>query len=156
MAELRAPDTITGSLARCYVTIDGNRYLLIQAKKVEAKVEKTKTEISILGKTGKGNKSTGWKGTGSFVLYDTTSLFRELMEQYKNTGEDVYFDMQVENEDPSSKTGRQVAMLLNCNINSLTIAQLDVDSAALEDTVEFTFEDFKLPEKFNQLDGMAQ
>ncbi len=156
MAELRAPDTKTGSLARFYVTNDGNRYLLIQAKKVEAKVEKTKTEIAILGKTGKGNKSTGWKGTGSFVLYDTTSLFRELMEKYKNTGEDVYFDMQVENEDPSSKTGRQVAMLLNCNINSLTIAQLDVDSAALEDTVEFTFEDFKLPEKFNQLDGMAQ
>lgn len=57
---MNAKDTVSAKLAECYVTVDGNRYNFMQAIKLEAKVEKTKTEVPILGKTGKGNKSTGW------------------------------------------------------------------------------------------------
>lgn len=156
MAILRGKDAVSGSLGKCYVTINGNRYELLQLKNVKAKVEKTKKEIKVLGSVSAANKATGLKYTGSATLYYTTSLFRELMEKYKNTGEDLYFDMQIENEDPTSGAGRQVALLLNCNINGLTIAQLDVESEALEDEFEFTFEDWKLPVKFNNLEGMVQ
>lgn len=156
MAILKGKDTISGALGRCFVTLNGNRYELLQLKNVKAKVEKTKTEIKVLGSVSAANKATGLKYTGSATLYYTTSLFRELMERYKTTGEDIYFDMQIENEDPTSNIGKQVVLLLNCNINNLTIAQLDVTSEALEDEFDFTFEDWKLPVKFNVLDGMAQ
>ena len=36
----------------------------MQAINLEASIEKTKSEIPILGRTGKGNKTTGWKGAG--------------------------------------------------------------------------------------------
>ena len=64
-AIMNAKDTISASLAECFITIEGNRYNFMQAINLEAKIEKNKTEVPILGKTGKGNKSTGWKGTGS-------------------------------------------------------------------------------------------
>ena len=65
---MNAKDTVSASLAECFATIDGKRYNLMQAINLEAKFDKNKSEVPILGKTGKGNKSTGWKGTGSATL----------------------------------------------------------------------------------------
>ena len=74
---MNAKDTITAALAECFVTINGTRYNFMQAINLEASVEKTKTEVPILGKTGKGNKSTGWHGTGSATFHNNTSIYRE-------------------------------------------------------------------------------
>ena len=109
---MQGKDTVSAQLAECYVTIDGNRYNFMQAINLEAKMEKTKTEVPILGKTGKGNKAAGWKGTGSATFHYNTSVFRRLMKRFKDTGEDVYFDIQVTNEDPASSAGRQTVMRL--------------------------------------------
>lgn len=156
MPIMNAKDVISGSLGKCYVTIEGNRYELMQVTQVKAKIEKTKKEVAIMGKTGKGNKTTGWKGTGSAKLHYNTSLFRELAEKYKDTGEDIYFDMQIENDDPTSHVGKQVVILINCNFNSMTLANIDAESESLDEDFDFTFEDFKVAKKFNNLDGMAQ
>ena len=61
---MKAKDTVFAALAECFVTIGTRRYNFMQAINLEAKFEKSKTEIPILGKTGKGNKASGWKGTG--------------------------------------------------------------------------------------------
>lgn len=74
---MNAKDAVSAKLAECYVTIEGRRYLLMQGKDFEAKFEKTKKEINVLGKTGSGNKSTGWKGTGKITIYKNTSIFVE-------------------------------------------------------------------------------
>ena len=121
---------------------------------MEAKIEKTKKEVPILGKTGKGNKATGWKGTGSAKFHYASSLFRELMERYKNTGEDVYFDIQVTNEDETSAVGRQTVILKDCNVNGGILTKFDADADYLDEELDFTFEDFDMPETFNLLDGM--
>lgn len=149
-----AKDALSSKLAECYVTIDGNRYNFMQAINLEAKMEKTKSKVPILGKTGAGNRSTGWEGTGSANFYLNTSIFHELMLKYKNTGEDIYFDMQVSNEDPTSAAGRQTVTLTGCNLDSIVLANFDADGEYLQDDVDFTFEDWDLPEKFNILEGM--
>ena len=73
---MKGKDTLSASLAECFVTIGSRRYNFMQAISIEAKIEKTKTEVPILGKTGKGNKATGWKGTGSATFHYNTSIFR--------------------------------------------------------------------------------
>lgn len=151
---MNAKDAISASLAECFVTIDGNRYNFMQAINLEARFEKKKTEIPILGKTGRGNKSTGWSGTGSATFHYNTSIFRELMARYKNTGEDIYFDIQVTNEDPTSSVGRQTVILKGCNIDGGILTKFDADAEYLDEDMDFTFEDFEMPEKFNLLDGM--
>ncbi len=151
---MNAGDTIAGSLAECYVTIEGNRYNFMQAINLEASIEKVKAEVPILGKTGKGNKAAGWKGTGSATFHYNTSIFRELLKRYKDTGEDVYFDIQVSNEDPTSKVGRQTVILKDCNIDGGVLTKFDADAEYLEEELEFTFEDFEMPETFAPLAGM--
>ena len=85
---MNAKDSVSAKLAECYVTIENNRYNFMQAINLEANFEKTKSEVPILGKTGSGNKSTGWKGTGSATMHYNSSIMRELMERFKKTGED--------------------------------------------------------------------
>lgn len=152
---MNAKDTITASLAECFVIIDGTRYNFMQAINLEASVEKTKTEVPILGKTGKGHKSTGWNGTGSATFHYNTSIFRELLIQFKETGEDIYFDIQITNEDPTSRAGRQTTILKDVNVDGGLIAKFDADGEYLDEDMDFTFEDWEMPEKFNVLDGMV-
>ena len=151
---MHARDTVSAPLAECYVTIEGVRYNFMQAINLEATMEKNKTEVPILGKTGKGNKATGWQGSGSATFHYNTSIFRKLMKKFKETGEDVYFDIQITNEDKTATVGRQTIILKDCNIDSLPLAKFDADGEYLEDEFDFTFEDWEMPEEFNVLDGM--
>lgn len=151
---MNAKDAVSASLAECFVTIDRNRYNFMQAIDLEANFEKQKAEVPILGKPGRGNKSTGWKGTGSATFHYNTSIFRELLYRYKNTGEDIYFDIQVTNQDPTSAVGRQTVILKGCNVDGGILTKFDADAEFLDETLDFTFEDFEIPEKFNMLPGM--
>lgn len=151
---MKAKDAISAKLAECYITISGNRYNFMQAINFEASFEKTKSEVPILGKTGSGNKSTGWKGTGSATFHYNTSIFREMMLRFKDTGEDVYFEIQVTNDDPTSAAGRQTLVFVDCNIDGGILAKFDADGEYLDEDMDFTFEDFKMPETFKLLDGM--
>ena len=151
---MRGKDALSAKLAECFITIDGRRYNFMQAINFEASFERTKTEVPILGKTGGGNKSTGWKGTGSATFHYNTSIFREMMLKFKDTGEDTYFEIQVSNEDPTSAAGRQTIVFLDCNIDGGILAKFDADGEYLDEDMDFTFEDFKMPEKFALLVGM--
>jgi hypothetical protein len=151
---MKAKDALSAKLAECFITIGKNRYNFMQAINFEANFERTKTEIPILGKTGAGNKSTGWKGTGSATFHYNTSIFREMMLKYKDTGEDVYFEIQVTNEDPTSSAGRQTVVFVDCNVDGGILAKFDADGEYLDEDMDFTFEDFKMPETFELLDGM--
>lgn len=151
---MNARDAVSASLAECFVTIEGSRYNFMQAINLEASIEKTKSEVPILGKTGKGNKTTGWKGSGSATFHYNSSIFRDLLYRYKETGEDVYFDIQITNEDPTSGVGRQTIILKDCNVNGGMLAKFDADAEYLDEEMEFTFEDWEMPERFTNLSGM--
>ncbi|HHX19594.1 MAG TPA: phage tail tube protein [Clostridiaceae bacterium] len=151
---MKAGDSVSGSLAECFVTIGNRRYNAMQIINLDATFEKTKAEVPILGKTGKGNKTTGWKGTGSGRMHYNTSIFRKLAERYKQTGEDMYFEIQVTNEDPTSSVGRQTVILKDCNLNSVILAKFDADAEFLDEDIDFTFDDFAIPETFRELRGM--
>ena len=88
------------------------------------------------------------------TIYYNTAMFTKLMKSYKDTGEDVYFDIQVTNDDPTSAAGRNTIILKDCNIDETVIASFDADEGWLEQEVSFTFEDWEMPEQFKVLDGM--
>ena len=154
MQSMNAKDAVSASLAECFVTIEGNRYNFMQAINLEASIEKKKSEIPILGRTGKGNKTTGWKGSGSATFHYNTSIFREQLYRYKETGQDVYFDIQITNEDPTSSVGRQTIILKDCNVDGGILAKFDADAEYLDEDLDFTFEDWEMPEQFSHLQGM--
>lgn len=165
---MNAKDTISGAQAQCVVRIPFNvqtgkplgttkhTYNFMMATKVEAKLDKTKVEVPILGKSGKGNKATGWKGTGSASFHYCTSVFRKILEYYKKTGDDIYFDMIITNEDKSSAAGVQTTTLIDCNLDGGILAKLDANSEVLDEDLNFTFEDFSIDTAFKNLTGFKQ
>lgn len=150
---LKGTDPISGKLGECYANIDGSMEEMIYLKKIEAKMEKQKKEINVLGYSGSKNKSAGWKGTGTATLYYMTSLFRRLAIEYMNTGKDFYVDMFVVNDDPSSGAGRQKVWLKNVNFDGITLAMLDVDNTELNEEISFTFDGAELVEQFDTVTG---
>jgi len=151
VAYLRAKDTVNGALGTCFAIIGGKRHELMQVKNVKAMVKKTKTEIPILGLTGKQHKSGGWKGSGTMTVYYVSSLFREVMLEYMKNGVDTYFEMMITNEDPTGSTGRQTILLKDVNIDEMVIGKLNVDEDAMDEEMKFTFGDVDMLECFSKL-----
>lgn len=152
MAARNAP---SAKLAECFITIDGKRYNFMSAINVEVNFEKNKVEIPILGRMNRGNKSVGSKITGSGEFHKNTSIWNEIAYKFQETGEDLYFDMQITNEDPTTEIGRQTIILYGCNFDSVTLAAFDADSDdVLTESLDFTAERFEMPEKYALMDGI--
>lgn len=147
-------EAIHGAQGRAFVTIEGNRYHFANLINLDADMIKTKSKIPIMGRVSKGNKATGADYEGSATFHFNTSIFRQLLKRYKETGEDIYFDLQVTNEDGGSGIGRQTTILIGCNLDGGKIAKLDADAEYLEDDITFTFEDWDMPEEFSILKSM--
>lgn len=151
---MRSADALSAKLAEFYATIEGERYLMFQMIDFEAKIEKNKSNIPILGKVGGGSRAAGADGTFSGTMYYNTSIFREMMIEYMRTGKDVYFECQITNEDPTSAAGRQTVVLLDCNLDSAILAKFDADGDVLNEEFDGTFESCNMPEVFEELRGM--
>lgn len=151
---MRVQDAVNGKAGECFVIIEGRRYNFAQVTNIQVDFEKHKSTVPILGRMTDGNKANGGSLTGSANFHYNTSIFRELLYRYQETGEDVYFDIQVTNDDPTSAAGRQTTILKDCNLDGGIIALLDVEAEYLEDEVSFTVESFELPEKFSILAEM--
>lgn len=119
-------------------------------KTYEATMEKNKAEVKTIGHRGTQSKTTGWSGTGSMTLHYVSSLFRKLAIDYIKTGKDFYFDIIVTNDDPSSSVGKQTMAFYNCNIDSVILAKLDLDSDALDEDLDFTFDDVDILDQFKK------
>ncbi|MNB80548.1 Phage-like element PBSX protein XkdM [compost metagenome] len=154
MAFFREPDAISGKMAKAYATINGQVEELFYAKSLESTIEKNKVDVPILGKTNTPQRSSGWSGSGTLTVYYVTSKFRQLMRDYVKTGQDFWFDLQVVNEQPGSGTGKQTAVLKDCNLDSISAAQFDATSDdMLEEELAFTFSDYDILDEFNTITG---
>ena len=151
---MNAWDALSAGLAECYVTIDGRRYRFMQAINLEASIEKKKMQVPVLGRMGRGNKGVGWSGSGKATFHYNSSLFRELLYRFKESGEDMYFDIQITNEDPVSSVGRQTVILKDCNLDGGVLAKFSAEDEYPEEELRFTFEECEIPEKFTELVGM--
>ena len=153
---MQARNAVSAKMAECYVTIDGNRYNFMSAINLEVTFEKNKTEIPILGRMNRGHKATSSSITGSAEFHLNTSIWRELAYRFQETGEDLYFEMQITNEDiTASDIGRQTIILYSCNFDSVTLAAFDADSDdVLTESMDFTAERFEMPEKYTLMSGV--
>lgn len=151
MAEfLRGKDTVSGQEGRAYMTFNGQVQLMFYISNITATINKNKVEIRTVGRRGTQRKANGWTGTGSMNVFYVTSVFRQMMQEYKDTGVDAFFDIQVINDDPTSSVGTQEVTLIDVNLDGVTLAMLDAGSDAMQEDIAFTFDDFDLGSQFNE------
>ena len=151
---MNAVDAIYGALAECYVTLDGNRYNLMQMVNFDSHFQSNIVDVPILGRITKGHKMTGGSGSWSGTLHYNTSIFRQWILTYKRTGVLTPFEIQVTNEDESASVGRQSIILKGCLLSDVTLAKFDANDAVLDEDLSGTFDDFEIPESFANLSGM--
>lgn len=152
--QMKAKDSVSGSLAECYITISGERYNFMQLYNFEATFDVNVSEIPILGRTMRGHKATYCSGSWSGTAHYNQSIFRKVWLEYKRTGDMPYFDIQVTNEDPTSSIGRQTIILKECLSEGGPLAKYDADAEYLDEELSGTFDDWEMPETFKVLDGM--
>lgn len=149
MPFLKAADVISGQEGTITFNVEGSVEVGAYVKTFEAVLEKQKEEIRTLGHRGTQHKTTGWTGSGTMEMYYVTSLFREMAQRYAKEGRDLYFNITVENNDPTSSIGRQTVVFYDCNVDSSILAKLDVENTALTEDTAFTFDDFQLLNSFS-------
>lgn len=150
MSYLLAGDTVNGREGTVYATIKGKVYNLLEIKTLEAKVEKQKSDIPVLGFRGIQTKAKGYKGSGNIEAYYVSSLPRQTLIDYMNTGVDTYFTIVVTNEDKTTSLGAQRIQLNNVNIDSAVIAKVDVDADNLTESYDFTFDSAEILQAFDR------
>ena len=148
MKFLRAGDTVSGQEGTIQAIINGQVEDLFMVKDIEGIAEKIKEEVRTLKKRGVQHKAAGWTGTGTMTIYYVTSLFRRVMLDYIKNGRDIYFDIVITNDDPTSTIGTQTIVLHGCNLDSVVLAKLDVEATSLDEEVSFTFDDADMLETF--------
>ncbi len=152
---MKAKDVIAAKLAECFITIGTRRYNFMQMIDMECKVDKTKSKVPRLGAIMDGHKACGMEGTFSGTAHYNQSVMRQALLDYKNTGADTYFEMQITNDDPTSTAGRQTLIFYDCNTDGGVLAKFDADGEFLDEEIEGTFDDFSMPESFKNLVGFV-
>ena len=154
MKQLLARDLIRGQTGVATININGNIEEMFYLKNLDANVEKNKDTVRTIGKFGDQHKSNGFNGTGTMTIHTVTSIFRRMMLDFVKNGVDQYFTITTTNEDPNSTVGAQTTVLHNCNLDSVNIANIDIDENSLEEEVSFTFDDYDLLEEFRRPSNM--
>jgi hypothetical protein len=150
---MASQDAVYGSLAECFITIEGRRYNFMSITDFESKWDVTLKDVKILGKVGMGHKAAGGKGTWKGTAHYNQSLFREMANTYQKTGVMPSFEIQVSNEDPSSSVGRQTIIHRGCLCDSFILAKFEAGEELLDEEISGTFDDWDLPEKFSLMNG---
>jgi hypothetical protein len=153
-AIMNAKDAVYGSLASCFVTINGRRMNFMNLTEFESQWEINITDVPILGKVGMGHKAAGGKGTWSGTAHYNQSQIRAVADTYQKTGVIPYFEIQVTNEDPTSAVGRQTIIHRDCLFDTVILAKFQAGEEILEEDLSGTFESWDIPEKFNDLAGI--
>ena len=154
-AHLNVRDINNGALAEVWFTFpSGEKMNCMHVISLSTTVEKEKEQKHVLGLIQAGNKSLGVTFSGTMTVYDITTRFRKKMEEYVNTGQDMYGQMDVISYDNTSATGRQSVSYFGVNVDSLELSKIDINAASLETDIAFTYESFTINQEYDDLDGL--
>ena len=147
---LKAKDIVNSAEGSAFMTRNGQNIELFYVKNVNAGVDFDVQDLKTLGRRMTGHKATGMSGSGSMTIYGITSDFAQMALDFKKNGITPYFNLKLSQEDKESTVGRQTVMLFDCLTSSIPLFDMDIDDPIIEQEVEYTFDDFDIPEKFKR------
>lgn len=148
---LQAGDVINSKDAMVTATINGRVIPLIECTNFEAKIEKNKEDVQVLGSHWKHHKVTSIEGTGTLEGYLISSMWLKYALPYINGGAELYFNITVDIEDKSSRTGKQTVQLTDVSLDDIPIADISADDSVLDWSSDLTFEGVQIINEFNDI-----
>lgn len=150
MAWTTGQNVISGGEGTLQIEDASNLITLANVTKLEANIDKDKSEIQVVGKRMNLHKTVGISGSGTLSLYYLSARFREDLKGYKDSGTDRYYEITATNNDLSSGAGKQVVVLHGVNFDSIPLSLLDGSHTELTEDLDFTFEDFEITTPFTK------
>ena len=156
MATVKSNELAKSRLATCYTVINGKRYSVMNAKKLEYKINIETQEFGVLGTLIDQAGQTKVKITGKLSQFDNDPIFHDLAIKYATKGEQTFFDIYATNEDPTSvgNIGRRTVILKDCVFKGVNTVAFDVEGKYLEKEIEFIAGGIEYPEQFKLSDKM--
>lgn len=148
---LQTGDVINSKDAMVTATIQGRVIPLIECTSFKAKIEKKKEDVQVLGTHWKHHKVTSIEGTGSLEGYLISSMWLKYALPFINGGQELYFNVTVDINDKSSRTGKQTVQLTDVSLDDIPIADISADDSVLDWSSDFTFEGIQLINEFNDI-----
>ena len=145
----KSGDVINSREGSVVMTVNGNNITLGEIEEATATLEGNVETIALLGRRLKGHKLTSAEGTGSITKYTVRSDFADIMAQWVQGGTYPEISLTLTIEDKTSSTGKQVVQLMGVIFADGVFANLNSDDGLLEDDTDFTFDDFKIIQKFS-------
>ena len=149
MSYILEKDLLNGKQGTAIVTINGQNHELFHCRKIEAKTTFNKADIRTVGTTTIQKKPTGQTKTGRLTMYYGSPYFIDLAHEYEKSGKTIYFDMMIENDDPTTSVGARRIALYGCSLDEIPLAKLDADADALDEELGFSFTSWEKLENFH-------
>lgn len=148
-------DAPAAKQGEAFVTIDGNRYSLFNAKDCEVKAKVETADVPMLGRVIKGKKALGLEIEIKMTVYKCSEIFDDLIEKFKKTGVLPTFTLQVSNDDPAASMGRSTKIYHDCVIDGDVLLSLfDADGEFIEQEITAYAMDYTSMAKYKTPDYM--
>lgn len=148
-AVLNPKDVPSAKLATFYVTINGRRYAMLNAKDFEATATVSNADVPRLGCMITGKKQNGLEIKLSFTVYKCSDMFDNIIETYKKTGVMPTFDAQVTSEDGATSIGKSTKIYKDCVIDGdVLLSMFDADGEFIEQSIEAYAMDYSTSDKY--------
>lgn len=146
---LKGRDVISARQGMGYMHVGDKIIPLVEATKIKADITKKKEDVSTLGTMWKSKKTTSIEGSGSFEYYFMHSNFIKYAQPLIEQGVDFYFDLTVDIEDKSTKTGKQSITLHDVNMDKINLFDIEADDSLMKGSTDFDFVGVDLNNSFN-------
>lgn len=148
-AVIRGRDVLNSNLGTAYLEINGVRRRIFELKEISATINQNKAEVQLINDVLTKHKCLSSNGTGNFTIYSGVPDYSQMIKNYINTHKGLYFVITFEMNDPESTRGRRCVTLYDCLIDEHQLGRLSTDSVVLDETMNFTFDNYNINTDFN-------
>ena len=160
MSYLLARDTVNGAEGTVFVTRNGQNVEVVGMKNIKTMASLQSTDMRTIGTRTIQDKTNGAKQTGKGNVYygsNGSNMFRDMVLNYIQNGVTEYFDIQINNSDPSTSVGNQIGAYYGCHLTGdIPLSILDDEQAMLSYDFNFAYTRVAMIQKFTDPTNVGQ
>lgn len=160
MSYLLARDTVNGAEGTVFVTRNGQNVEVVGMKNIQTMASLQSTDMRTIGTSTIQDKTNGAKQTGKGNVYygsNGSNMFRDMVLNYIQNGVTEYFDIQINNSDPSTSVGNQIGAYYGCHLTGdIPLSILDDEQAMLSYDFNFAYTRVAMIQKFTDPTNVGQ
>lgn len=160
MSYLLARDTVNGAEGTIFVTRNGQNVEVVGMKNIQTIGGIQSADMKTIGTRVIQDKPNGVKLTAKGNIYygsNGSNMFRDMVLNYIQNGVMEYFDIQINNTDPSTSVGNQIGAYYGCHLTGdIPLSILDDEQAMLAYDFNFAYTRVGMIQKFTDPTNVGQ